>query len=666
MTSRRKFLGAASTLALGGVLGCNAVAEILRKGESTVTDSAPEVIFRNGQITTLDRSNPVASAVAIKDGRFLAVGEDQEIMALAGSATRVVDLKHRSVLPGLFDNHTHVIRGGLNYNLELRWDGVRTLADAMDMLRRQVAVTPAPQWVRVVGGFTEHQFAEKRLPTIAEINAVAPDTPVFLLHLYDRALLNGAALRAVGYTKDTPEPPGGQITRDANGNPTGLLLAKPNATILYATLAKGPKLPFDYQVNSTRHFMRELNRLGVTGVIDAGGGFQNYPDDYAVIQKLSDDSQITVRLAYNLFTQKPTEEKEDFLKWTSGMKYQQGDDYFRHNGAGEMLVYSAADFEDFRIERPNMPPQMEGELEEVVRILAQNKWPWRLHATYDETITRALDVFEKVNQDIPLQGLNWFFDHAETISDKSIDRIAALGGGIAVQHRMAYQGEYFVERYGARAAEATPPVARMLEKGVKVSAGTDATRVASYNPWVSLAWMVTGKTVGGLNLYPQRNLLDRETALRMWTENVAWFSNEEGKRGRIQAGQFADLIVPSKDYFSVPEDEISFLTSDLTVVGGKMVYGAGDFALLDDNPPPPAMPDWSPTRTFKGYGAWGEPDGAGRNSLAPLRAQAAASCGCASACGLHGHEHARAWAANAPVSDARIFFGVLGCSCWAV
>ncbi|CAD5109953.1 amidohydrolase [Zestomonas carbonaria] len=666
MTSRRKFLGAASTLALGSALGRNAVAEILRTGESTVTDSVPEIIFRNGQITTLDHANPVASAVAIKDGKFLAVGSDQEIMALAGSATRVVDLKRRSVLPGLFDNHTHVIRGGLNYNLELRWDGVRSLADAMDMLRRQVAITPAPQWVRVVGGFTEQQFVEKRLPTIAEINAVAPDTPVFLLHLYDRALLNGAALRAVGYTKDTPEPPGGQITRDANGNPTGLLLAKPNAMILYATLAKGPKLPFDYQVNSTRHFMRELNRLGVTGVIDAGGGFQNYPDDYAVIQKLADEGQMTVRLAYNLFTQKPKEEKEDFLKWTSSVKYKQGTDYFRHNGAGEMLVFSAADFEDFRQPRPDMPPEMEGELEEVVRILAQNKWPWRLHATYDETITRALDVFEKVNQDIPLAGINWFFDHAETISEKSIDRIAALGGGIAVQHRMAYQGEYFVERYGARAAEATPPVKRMLEKGVKVSAGTDATRVASYNPWVSLSWMVTGKTVGGLGLYPRANLLDRETALRMWTENVAWFSNEEGKRGRIQAGQFADLIVPSKDYFTVPEDEISFLTSDLTVVGGRVVYGAGDFAPLDDNPLPPAMPDWSPTRTFKGYGAWGEPEGAGRNSLAPLRAQAAASCGCASSCGLHGHDHARAWASNAPVSDARSFFGALGCSCWAV
>lgn len=624
-----------------------------------------DTIFYNGEFTTLDRSKPVAQAVAVADGKFAAVGSNSEILAMAGENTRRIDLKGRSVLPGLFDNHTHIIRGGLNYNMELRWDGVRSLADAMAMLKAQVDITPAPQWVRVVGGFTEHQFIEKRLPTIEEINAVAPDTPVFILHLYDRALLNAAALRAVGYTKDTPEPPGGEIKRDSKGNPTGLLLAKPNAMILYSTLAKGPKLPFDYQVNSTRHFMRELNRLGVTGVIDAGGGFQNYPDDYEVIRKLAEENQLTVRIAYNLFTQKPKEEKEDFLKWTSSVTYKQGDDYFRHNGAGEMLVFSAADFEDFRQPRPEMPPEMEGELEEVVRILAQNKWPWRMHATYDETITRALDVFEKVNRDIPLEGINWFFDHAETVSQKSIDRIAELGGGIAVQHRMAYQGEYFAERYGTAAAANTPPVKRILESGVKVSAGTDATRVASYNPWVSLSWLISGKTVGGMKLYPQANLLDRETALRMWTENVAWFSNEVGKRGRIEVGHLADMMVPSKDFFSVPEDEIPFLTSDLTVVGGRVVYGAGSFSDLD-TPPPPAMPDWSPVHKYRGYGAWGDPEGAGKNSLAPLRQQAIASCSCASACGLHGHDHARAWASSAPVSDLQGFFGALGCSCWAV
>jgi predicted amidohydrolase YtcJ len=624
---------------------------------------AADLVLRNGRFTTLDRSNPAATGIAIAGGVFTAVGHDQDVMPLAGPATRVIDLNGRRVLPGLIDNHLHIIRGGLNFNMELRWDGVRSLADAMSMLKRQVAVTPPPQWVRIVGGFTEHQFAERRLPTVEELNAVAPDTPVFLLHLYDRALLNAAALRAVGYTRDTPDPPAGEIVRDGSGNPTGLLFAKPNAGILYATLAKGPKLPFDYQLNSTRHFMRELNRLGVTGAIDAGGGFQNYPEDYEVIRKLSEAGQLTVRLAYNLFTQKPKGEKADFLNWTKTSRYKQGDDYFRHNGAGEMLVFSAADFEDFRQPRPDMPPEMETELEDVVRVLAENRWPWRLHATYDETISRALDVFERVNRDVPLAGLNWFFDHAETISERSIDRIAALSGGIAVQHRMAYQGEYFVERYGAQAAQATPPVARMLEKGVKVSAGTDATRVASYNPWVSLAWLVTGKTVAGLSLYPRRDCLDRETALRMWTENVTWFSNEEGRKGRIQAGQLADLIVPDRDYFSCPEGEIADTTSDLTIVGGKVVYGAGDFAAHDEIGVSPAMPDWSPVRTFGGYAGWADRSGTAK---AALRHALAASCGCVNACGVHGHDHASAWSKHIPVADLKSFWGALGCACWAV
>ncbi len=624
--------------------------------------TTPELILHRGLFTTLDRANPTASAVAIQNGRFVRVGHDQEVMALAGADTKVIDLRGRRVLPGLIDNHLHIIRGGLNFNLELRWDGVKSLADAMGMLKRQVAITPAPQWVRVVGGFTEHQFAEKRLPTIDELNAVAPDTPVFLLHLYDRALLNGAAMRAVGYTKDTPPPPGGEIVRDSAGNPTGLLLAKPNASILYATLAKGPKLPYEYQLNSTRHFMRELNRLGVTGAIDAGGGFQNYPDDYKVIQELADADQLTIRLAYNLFTQKPKKEKEDFLNWTATSQYKQGTDYFRHNGAGEMLVFSAADFEDFRQPRPDMGPEMEGELEEVVRLLAQNRWPWRLHATYDETISRALDVFERVNQDVPLQGLNWFFDHCETISEQSIDRIAALGGGIAVQHRMAYQGEYFVERYGHGAAEATPPVKRMLEKGVNVSAGTDATRVASYNPWVSLSWLITGKTVGGMQITPQRNCLDREAALRMWTENVTWFSNEVGKKGRIEVGQFADLVVPDRDFFACAESDIADTTALLTVVGGKVVYGAGDFAPHDDSAPPLAIPDWSPVRRFGGYAAWGEQ---GAPMQATLR-QAAAACACVNDCNVHGHQHATAWSSKLPIADLKSFWGALGCACWAV
>ena len=343
----------------------------------------------------------------------------------------------------------------------------------------------------------------------------------------------------MGYTRDTPEPPGGEIQRDATGEPTGLLLAKPNAAILYATLARGPKLAPEDQINSTRQFMRELNRLGVTSVIDAGG--ENYPDDYAIIRRLAEDDQLTVRIAYNLFTQWPGAEREDFVSWAAQVMPGDGGDWFRHNGAGEMLVFSAADFEDVFMPRPELPPEMEGQLEQVVRVLVANRWPFRLHATYDESIGRALDVFERVNREIPFDGLHWFFDHAETVTPRNLERIAALGGGIAVQHRMAFQGEAFVDRHGAHAAETTPPVRRMLDMGLPVGGGTDATRVASLQPLDGARLAGDRPDGGGLQLYPPSTRPTRLEALGMWTEGSAWFSTEGRKKGRIQAGQFADL-----------------------------------------------------------------------------------------------------------------------------
>jgi predicted amidohydrolase YtcJ len=576
----------------------------------TQNGSAPaDVIYRNGKFLTLDPARPNASAVAVRDGRFAAAGDEREVMRLSGPGTRVVDLLNRRVIPGLDDSHIHVIRGGMHYGLELRWDGVPSLADGLAMLAAQAARTPEGQWVRVVGGWSEYQFTERRMPTLAELNAAAPDTPVFVMHLYQGALLNRAALEAVGYTSDTAETPGSQVVRDYRGHPTGMLLASPNALLLYSTLAKGPVLDPHTQQLSTRHFLRELNRFGITSVIDAAGGFQNYPDDYAAITDLAKKDLLSVRIAYNLFAQRPGREAEDFTAWTKLVAPGDGDAWLRFNGAGENIVWSAADFENFLEPRPDLAARMEDELARVLEIIVPQGWPFRIHATYDQSIRRFLNVFEKVDAKLggnvlgPARGgVRWWLDHAETISPDSMDRVAALGGGVAIQARMAYQGEYFTDRYGAAQAAVTPPIRQLLDRGIPLGAGTDATRVASYNPWVALSWLVTGRTVGGHQLYGTENRLDRLEALHAYTEGSAWFSGEQDVKGRIAPGRYADFAVLSADYLTVPDRAIAGIEAALTVVGGKPVYAAGPFEGLAPDLPA-LVPAWLPPVHFGGYRA---------------------------------------------------------------
>lgn len=559
-----------------------------------------DLILHNGKITTLNKKQPEVSALRINGGRIVSAGTDDEVISRASADVIRIDLRNRRVIPGLNDSHLHVIRAGLFYNLELRWDGMPTLSQALKQLKDQADRTPPPQWVRVVGGWNEFQFAEGRMPTLEEINKAAPETPVFVLHLYDCALLNLAALRALGIDETTPNPPGGLICRDASGKPTGLFIAEPNALILYSTIARAPKLSFEDQLNSSRHYMRELNRFGVTSASDAGGGGQNFPDDYKVIKHLSREGDLTLRIAYSLFAQKPGEEMNDYTRWLTLTRPDDGDGMLRMNGAGENLVWSAADFENFLQPRPELRPIMESELEAIVRKLAEAKWPWRIHATYDETIGRFLDIFERVHRDHPIDRLRWFIDHAETISDRNLDRIQALGGGIAVQHRIAYQAEYFIRRYGLPQIQAKPPIRTMLKMGLPVGAGTDGTRVASYHPWTCLWWLVTGKSVGGLSINSPENRLNREDALRLWTKGSAWFSREEDQKGELSPGKYADLAVLSDDYFGVEDDVIRSIESVLTMVDGKVVYGKEEFASLGLEVPP-VSPDWSPVAKYGGY-----------------------------------------------------------------
>lgn len=551
-----------------------------------------DLVLTNGAIATMDPTRPSADCLAIVGERIVAVGSREAVAKWTGSNTRVIDVGGRRVIPGLNDSHLHLIRAGLNYAFELRWEHVKSLAKALDLLRAQASRTPPGHWVRVVGGWSEFQFEERRMPTLEEINEATGQTPAFVLHLYHCVLLNQAAVRAAGFTKATPDPPGARIERDADGEPTGWLVATPNANLLYSTLAKAPKLEAKAGAQSTRQFMREMNRLGVTSCGDAGGGSQRFPEDYAVIEQLHRDGEVTVRIAYSLFTQRPGKELEDFENWIKSSVPGQGDDWLRHNGAGEMLVYSAADFENFLEPRPDLPSKMEVELEAVVSRLVAAGWPFRLHATYDESISRFLDVLEGIARNTPFNGLRWWFDHCETISKRNIARVKALGGGIAIQHRLAYQGEHFHERYPQEAGRA-PPFAAIRAAGIPASLGTDATRVASYNPWVAMHWATTGKTVGGSAHRQGHERLSRLEALAWMTRQAAWFTGDDDRKGVLREGYLADIAVLDLDFLSAPDDQLPQTQSLLTIAGGKIVHAAS--AWRDFAPALPGMDEaWLP------------------------------------------------------------------------
>ncbi|MCA7951432.1 amidohydrolase [Burkholderia seminalis] len=554
---------------------------------------AADLVVFNGKIATQDDTRSFVSAIAVAGGRIVATGSDRDVLRHAGTGTTCIDLNGRTAIPGLNDAHLGAIGGGLRFNMELRWDGVTSLADALDLLRRQVQRTPAPQWARVAAGWTAFQFAEKRGPTVAELNAIAPDTPVFIQHLDDSAWLNAAAVRALGYGRDTPDPPGGELRRDRHGRPTGLLLARPDPAVLQAALAQGPTLGGDDRLNSTRQLMHALNRVGVTSVIDAGGDGLAYPDDYAAIVELARRGELTARIAYSVGAQRAGRELDDFAQWIAQMTPGGGDAFLRTNGAGARLVFSAVDLGNFLDLRRDLPASLEAELAPVVRLLVRHRWPFRLHAIHDESICRFLDVFEAVDRETPFDGLRWCFDRCERISDANIARIAALGGGVTIQPRMAFQGEAFVARYGAGAATRAPPIRAMLDAGLPVGAGTGATCAASYNPFVALYWMVSGRTVGGTALYPARNRLGRMEALRRFTVGSAWFSNEDACKGALMPGQYADFAVLTDDYFTIDAPRIPSLASVLTVVDGRIVHADAEFLPLAP-PPLPVTPAWSP------------------------------------------------------------------------
>ncbi len=589
-----------------GLFGC---ANEQTSNTKTVNNRTANLIVTNAKTAVMNAENSFAEAIAVADGKVLATGSNDEILKYKGDKTEIIDAKGRTMIPGLNDSHLHLTRGGRFYNAELRWDGVKTLKRALEMLKEQAARTPKGQWVRVIGGWSPFQFEEKRFPTPEEINEAAGDVPTYVLFLYSRAWLNKAGLEALGIDENTPAPPGSSFEKGNNGKLTGVLLAEPNPTILYARIGSLPPLSPEVMVNSTKHFYRELNRFGITSGIDAGGGGHKFPKDYSGTKALADDGDMPLRLSYYLFPQNKGKEYQEFQEWMEENEVgHNGEIHLEHGyeleGGGEFLAWSAGDFENFLAPQPMLEdrPTWRADIKRVIRLHVDNGWPFRIHATYGESIANILDVIEEVNEETngKLAQERWLFDHAETVQPKEMQRIKALNGGIAIQARMAYAGEYFVERYGAEKAKYAPPVKQMMKMGLPVGAGTDGTRVASYNPWVALYWLVSGKSVGGFQLAAADNQLSREEALYLYTKGSAWVSKEEDVKGTLEKGMFADFTLLSDDYFSVEEEAIRDIVSVLTVVDGKVVYGDEEFSKFTPALPE-ILPSWSPVKYFGGY-----------------------------------------------------------------
>jgi len=555
---------------------------------------AADLVVYNAKITTLDEEHPEASALAVSHGKIIAIGDDAAMRALASPSAISIDAHGRRVIPGLIDDHAHYIRGGLTWNIEVRWDGVPSLAQGLQLIHDQAQRTPPGQWVRVVGGFSPWQFTERRLPTRADLDAASPDRPVYVQYFYSTAVVNTAGLRALGFTKDSETPPGTRLEKDAAGELTGALIADPHPGLMYQTVARLPALSPEDQRNSTIQLFRTLARYGLTGEVDAGGGGHEFPKDYAVAKDVAAQHGLAARSAMNLFAQHPGTELEDFRRWMSiahaGQAFDDEGELSLH-GAGEYLLWATTDFENFRSPRPEIKAEAKAALRPIVEEMVRHHWPFAMHATYDETIAAVLDVLEDVNRATPFAGLRFSFEHCETISEHSIRRIKALGGGVSLQSKMVVLGDDFVERYGADKAKHAPPLRKLVELGVPMGLGTDATR-NSFNPFVTLHWAVTGKTASGRVLYDADNRLTRLEALRAHTIGSAWFAGDDDRRGRLRPGQRADFAMLTADYFTVPDDAITGIESVLTVVEGHVVHGAAEYTAL--GPPPLApSPAWS-------------------------------------------------------------------------
>ncbi len=532
-----------------------------------------DIILVHGKILTLDDHFSVREALAVSEGRIAALGRSIDIMRLAGRKTRVVDLRGRTVIPGLIDSHIHAIRAALSYSVEVSWIGASSLEEALGRVRDAARAAKPGDWLIVAGGWTPEQFREKRRPTRAELAAAAGDHPAYVQLFYGWALMTPAAFKALNIAADSDLPPRGALERDAAGNPTGGITGD-TATIT-ALFARLPSPPFEQRVEGTRKFFRELNRLALTGVIDPGG-FGMAPRDYQALLKLWRDRALTLRVAYTVFAQKRGSELEDYRALTQLLPMGFGDDMLRFNGIGENVAWGMYN-------NDNPGEAEKAQFYEIARWAAARRMSLNIHWHNDRSVGQLLDIFERVNREVPIADLRWAVAHLNDASAPTLERMKALGVGWAMQDALYFEGERFQKEKGAEAAHRAPPLKTALRIGVKIGAGTDAHRVASYNPFVALRWMLDGKTVGGTALRGPEETPTREEALQMYTTGSAWFAHDEDRRGSLEAGKLADLAVLSKDYMKAPIEEIGAIESLLTMLGGRIVYATGPYARFEES-----------------------------------------------------------------------------------
>jgi len=535
---------------------------------------APDTILLNGKIVTLDARSTVALGLAVKDGRITAVGSSDDVRKLAGPTTRVIDVRGRTVIPGLIDSHLHAIRAALSFSTEVNWIGARSLEEALGRIRAAARTMKPGSWLIVAGGWNVQQFEENRRPTQAELTAVAPNNPVYVQLGYGWAMLNPLAHKALGISSEADLPTGGRFERDTNGALTGAVTGAQNAIV--SLFDRLPKPTFAEQVDGTKAFFRELNRLAMTGAGDPGGNNLT-ATDYEALFKVWRDRAMTVRITYTLNGQTPGKEFEELRDLTGLLPMGFGDDMLRFNGLGERITVA--------MNNNNAPSQADKDAYyRIVKWAAERGMSLTMHWGNDASVDHLLSIFERVNKEIPIAPLRWSIAHLNDASTESLRRMKALGVGWTMQDAMYFGGEQFLKQAGPDAARRTPPVETARKMGVVVGAGTDAHRVASYNPFTALQWLLDSKTVSGVVMRGPEEIPSRLDALRFYTLGSAWFSFDEDVRGSLEVGKLADLAVLSDDYTTIPVEKIGALESVLTMLGGKVVYSASPFDGLDKKP----------------------------------------------------------------------------------